>query len=269
MSETAKAAVVSFWDELSDDYDPEGVEFFRPVARRLVELASIAPGSSVLDVGCGRGAVVAAAAEAVGVEGHVLGIDISERMVARALELIRAHGLTQADVAVADAENPPVDPDSLDAVLASMVLFIVPDPAKALRSYASALRSGGRLAFSTFAGGDIWEQVEATIRTFLPNLERPDRKQAWFGTTRGIEGLVRANGFSEIEIREEMQPVEFASTEAWYRWTLTTPCRRLWLAIPDAHRDEARAAAIAELPAPNANGRLILATAVRYTRALR
>lgn len=268
MSGSARADVASFWDELSDGYDPEGVEFFRPVARRLVELAGITAGSHVLDVGCGGGAVVIAAADVVGAGGRVLGIDISEGMVTRTRALIRERGLAQAEAVVAGAEVPPVAVGSLDAVIASMVMFLVPDPAAAIRAYASALRPGGRLAFSTFGSGDIWEQIEAVVRRFVPHRSPPDRERAWFATPQGIEMLVAKNGFGEIEIRDEAQAVAFASMDAWYEWTLSTPFRRLWRAVPDAHRGEARAAAFAELPASDADGQLVLRTAVRYTRAV-
>jgi ubiquinone/menaquinone biosynthesis C-methylase UbiE len=269
VSGSVRADVASFWDELSDTYDPEGVEFFRPVARRLVELSEITAGARVLDVGCGRGAVVLAAAAAVGAGGSVLAIDISERMVAQTQALLRERGLAQADVVVGDAQAPPVAPGSLDAVLSSMVIFLVPDPVAALRASAMALRPGGRLAFSTFGSGDVWERIEGAVRAFVPTVQPRDREQPWFATPPGIETLVAANGFANVEIRDEIQPVAFASTDAWYEWTLTTPFRRLWRTVPEADRDEARAAAAAELPPPDADGRLILDTAVRYTRAER
>lgn len=266
----SRSDVAEFWDQLSEAYDPESVEFFRPVARRLVELADITAGSHVLDVGCGGGAVLSAAADAVGVEGRVLGIDISAGMVERTQALIRRRGLHQAEAVVVDSDAPPVPARSLDALLSSMAVFLLPDPGAAFRAYACALRRGGRLAFSTFAGGDIWDRVEAAVRPFAPQLERSesDREQAWFATPHGIEALLSTSGFAEIEIRDEAQPVAYASADAWYQWTLTTPLRRLWRATPDTERDIARAAALAELPACDAEGRLIVDTAVRYTLAL-
>lgn len=262
-----RSEVAGFWDELSEAYDPENVEFFRPVARRLIELAEIAPGSRVLDVGCGSGAVLLAAASAVGAGGHVLGIDISEGMVERTQALIRERGLTQAEAVVVDSEAPPVPACSLDAVVSSMAVFLLADPGAAVRAYSTALRPGGRLAFSTFAGGDIWERIEAAVRPFAPHLHGSDRERAWFATPHGIEELVSANGFGKVEIRDEAQAVAFVSADAVHDWLLTTPFRRLWRAVPDPQRDDARTAAFAQLPEPDAQGRLVLETAVRYTRA--
>ncbi|HUZ99119.1 MAG TPA: methyltransferase domain-containing protein [Gaiellaceae bacterium] len=267
MNGSVRSDVASFWDELSDVYDPEGVEFFRPIARRLVELAEIRVGSRVLDVGCGRGAVVAAAADVVGPGGHVLGIDISERMVEQTKALAQERGLVQADAVVADGEAPPVSAGSLDAVLSSMAIFLVPDAAAALRGYALALCPGGRLAFSTFGTGDVWERIEKAVRSFVPDLQRRDHEHAWFATPVGIRALVEGNGFRSVEIHDESQPVAFASAEAWYEWTFSTPFRRLWRAVPESDAVAARAAAVAKLPPPDAEGRLILDTAVRYTRA--
>ena len=54
------------YDDVADVYDTTGVEFFTPLGRRLVEQAGMREGERVLDIGCGRGAVLLPAAEAVG-----------------------------------------------------------------------------------------------------------------------------------------------------------------------------------------------------------
>ena len=64
----------SLFDELSETYDSTGIDFFGQIARALVRYARLRPGSTVLDVGFGAGAALAAASEAVGANGRVLGI---------------------------------------------------------------------------------------------------------------------------------------------------------------------------------------------------
>jgi len=68
------------WTERGDA--PEAV--FAPIAELLYARARVAAGERVIDVGCGRGATTFAIAEQVGVEGRVIGVDVSALMIARA-----------------------------------------------------------------------------------------------------------------------------------------------------------------------------------------
>ena len=61
-------------------YDQVGPPFFPHFGKRLVDIAKISPGSKVLDVATGRGALLFPAAEAVGQYGQVVGIDLAETM---------------------------------------------------------------------------------------------------------------------------------------------------------------------------------------------
>ena len=142
----SKRAVVSLFDEVSPLYDAGDVDFFRQIARHVVELARLVPGEFVLDVGCGPGAVLLYAADAVGPDGHVLAIDLADGMVARARQAARLRGFRHVEFAVADADAPPVAEQSLDAVLASLVLFFLPNIGAAPDAYARALRRGGRVS---------------------------------------------------------------------------------------------------------------------------
>jgi len=67
-------SIVDVFEQASGSYDSVGVDFFTPMGAALVEAAAPPPGASVLDVGCGRGAVLFPAAAAVGPTGSVTGI---------------------------------------------------------------------------------------------------------------------------------------------------------------------------------------------------
>ena len=79
-----KEWVTAAFDGLSARYDTERGGFFGPVSDLLVWAAELRPGHAVLDVGCGAGACLFAAARAVGPDGHVTGIDLAAGMLARA-----------------------------------------------------------------------------------------------------------------------------------------------------------------------------------------
>jgi O-methyltransferase/aklanonic acid methyltransferase len=72
--------VAAVFGRAADVYDSV-IPFFERFGARLVEVADLRPGESVLDVGAGRGATLLPAARAVGPEGRALGVDLSEEMV--------------------------------------------------------------------------------------------------------------------------------------------------------------------------------------------
>ena len=119
---------------------------------RLVELARVAPGDSVLDVGCGTGTLAIAARRRVGESGRVEGIDASPEMIERATRKSAGVG---ADVRfrVAVVEALPFPDASFDVVFSTLMLHHLPRPVR--RQCAAELRRvlkpGGRLLAVDFA----------------------------------------------------------------------------------------------------------------------
>ena len=108
--------------------------------RRLAAL--LRPGLAVLDVGCGTGAITRGIAEAVGHEGHAVGVDVNASMIdaARAAHR-RVPGLS---FHVVDVYGLPFRGE-FDIVAAARVLQWLADPGAALREMTKALRRGGRM----------------------------------------------------------------------------------------------------------------------------
>ncbi len=106
--------------------------------RRLAEI--LRPGTSVLDVGCGTGAITRGIAAAVGPGGRVVGVDVNPGLIARARQ---AHGgLPGLSFEVADLFSQPYR-DEFDVVTAARVLQWLADPLAALRCLAGAAKPGG------------------------------------------------------------------------------------------------------------------------------
>jgi arsenite methyltransferase len=108
-----------------------------------VDWLNIPPGGTALDVGCGPGSVTAQLARAAGPDGLALGVDISEPMLARA---VNAAAGAQVGFLRADAQRLPLRDHSVDAAVSIAVLQLIPDPAATLSEIARVLRPGGRLA---------------------------------------------------------------------------------------------------------------------------
>src|SRR5215472_14842824 len=88
-----KAFIAEGFDLVADTYGTVDGAFFQASAARLVEHAGLHPGDRVLDLGCGRGAVLFAAATAVGPDGYVAGLDLSPGMAHATATDIAARGL--------------------------------------------------------------------------------------------------------------------------------------------------------------------------------
>jgi SAM-dependent methyltransferase len=116
-----------------------------PVGAPLLELADEST-ASVLDVGCGTGATTVALARRLGEGGSCLGVDISEPMLAAARDRAEREGLS-IEFVVADVEEHPFAPESIDAIVSRFGVMFFADPVAAFANLARAARPGGRLRF--------------------------------------------------------------------------------------------------------------------------
>jgi len=238
------ARVTAAYTALADRWDTGGAAWNQPVAARLVDLAGLSPGMRVLDVGCGAGAATLRAATAVGPGGQVTGIDLADTMLARARRQARAAGLPNVTFQRADAAAPPFEPGRFDAVLASLVVYLLADPAAALARWRALLRPGGTVAFSWVLADDpAFEPVFAAVDAFLP-AGRP----GWGATWRRWESAAEAEamlgpGYEAVATAAEPVATRYESPAHWWQSSWTQAPRLAWQHIRPGDRDMARDAA--------------------------
>ena len=259
------------FDAAAQTYDQVGVDFLQPIAKGLVTELAPVPGERVLDVGCGRGAVLIPVAAAVGDTGTAIGLDLSPQMVAAAAAEAAAAGV-RVDVFVGDAQEPALPARSFDAITASLVLFFLPDPAAALRAWLDLLVVGGRVALSTFGPyTPEWKQVDDVFTPYLPpgmQDARTSGTRGPFASDQGVENLLTDAGFADVRTARGVVPVRFDTAEHWQRWTMSLGQRRFWAQVPESDRDLVRDrayAAVEQSRQRNADGRMGFDQQVRYT----
>ncbi len=112
------------------------------------DLADLSPGESVLDLGSGSGLDVFFAADRVGREGRVVGVDFSADQLAKARRLAAEHGFDQVDLREGRIESPPAEDASVDCVISNGVINLSPEKDAVFAEAARVLRPGGRLAIA-------------------------------------------------------------------------------------------------------------------------
>jgi len=157
-------------------------------------IASLRLGQTVLDLGSGAGFDCFLAARAVGPSGMVIGIDMTDEMLAKARENARKNGFTNVEFRFGEIEALPVADESVDVIISNCVINLSPEKARVFREAYRVLKPGGRLAVA---------DIVATAT--LPDEIRGDWA-AYTGCMAGasqiseLEEMLQQAGFVEIKI---------------------------------------------------------------------
>ena len=120
------------------------VESFAGVANPW-KLGRLEPGERVLDLGSGAGTDSLVAAQMVGAEGHVTGIDMTPAMLAKARAAAAEMGVANVEFVEAEAERLPFPDESFDVVISNGVIDLVPDKDAVFSELFRVLAPGGRM----------------------------------------------------------------------------------------------------------------------------
>ncbi len=146
-------------------------QLYDDLTRRFLKKAGLGNGMRVLDIGSGAGDVALTAAELVGPEGQVVGIDVNAKILETARARVEEAGWTNVELVAGDARNLDLGSD-FDALVGRFVLMYMSDPSEALKQFAARLRPGGIVAF---------QEIDFTFgRSFSPpNTPLAERLIGW------------------------------------------------------------------------------------------
>ena len=111
-------------------------------------IASLQPGQTVLDLGSGAGFDCFLAARAAGPSGKVIGVDMTDEMLAQARENARKNGFANVEFRFGEIEALPVADESVDVIISNCVINLSPEKARVFAEAYRVLKQGGRLAIA-------------------------------------------------------------------------------------------------------------------------
>jgi ubiquinone/menaquinone biosynthesis C-methylase UbiE len=195
----------------ADAYDRFMGRYSGPLAPRLADLAGVARGQRVLDVGCGPGALTAELVTRLG-PAAVSAVDPAEQFVAAAQE--RHPGVS---VQRAPAEALPFGDHEFDATLAQLVVHFMADPAAGLREMTRVTRRGGVVAACVWDHGGgrgplslFWEAAQR----IEPDVEGEATRM---GAREGdLAQLFAEVGLHEVEESALSVSIEHPSFDEWW-----------------------------------------------------
>jgi len=210
--------------------DPEllrqTLEYLAPVRDRVIANVALAPGQTVLDVGCGDGLIGFAAAEAVGPTGTVIFSDVSADLLDGCRELAAERGLLgRCRFVQAPASHlAGIDDDAIDAVTLRSVLIYESDKAAAFTEFHRVLRPGGRLSLfepinrysnllGSFDPGPVRE-LAAKVGQFYEAIQPADSDPMRNFDERDLISFAETAGFDEIHL-ELTHDVRRAQPRPW------------------------------------------------------
>ena len=180
---------------------PEGANLGLGCGAPLVA-AQVKPGETVLDLGSGAGFDAFIAAQAVGPEGRVIGVDMTPEMVTQARQNANKAGVENVEFRHGFIEEMPVEDDTVDVLISNCVINLSPDKPAVFREAFRVLRPGGRVAVS-----------DIVLTEPLPEMVA-ENMAAYVGCVAGASllddylGYLRQAGFEDIEVAESRQAVE-------------------------------------------------------------
>lgn len=169
-----------------DRYRREGVDALR-----------LAPGDTVVEIGCGTGHNFPLLREAVGPDGRIVGVDLTDAMLAEARARVERHGWANVELVRADAAEYAF-PRGVGGVFSTFALTLVPEFDRVVEHAAGALRPGKRMVVVDFKAPETWPRwvlraIVPLLRPFAVRLELAER-HPW-------ESLKRHFGAVEIAER--------------------------------------------------------------------
>ena len=155
MGHGSKRTVADLYRQQAKGYDASGISALQPWREKAVKRLDLRRGDLVVDVGCGTGLNFALVQAAIGPEGRIVGVDLTEAMLNQARQRVAENDWNNVELVQSDAAQYEF-PGQVDGVLSTFALTFVPDSARVIQQGARALRPGRRWVVLDMAWPSGW-----------------------------------------------------------------------------------------------------------------
>ena len=238
--EQHKQRISTIFNTVSTDYDNAALRFFPFTADRMVEYLQPHRGWKILDVATGTGALCSPLAKAVGLDGSVMGIDLSEGMLAQAEKNMKKMALGNVDFFQMDAEQLEFKNDYFHAVTCSFGLFFIPDMAKALAQWKRVTRPDGKVLFSSFTEKAFVQLGEYFFEDLVAagvDLSDKSMASARLNDADACRELMIDAGYANVQQTTMQMGYHLADENAWWDVVWGAAMRGLLELIPEPERE--------------------------------
>lgn len=171
-------------------------------------LASLGKGEIVLDLGSGGGFDCFLAAEKVGEEGQVIGVDMTPEMIEKARENAEKENFRNVEFRLGEIENLPVADNSVDIIISNCVINLSSDKERIFEEAFRVLKAGGRIMVSDIVlTKELPASVKKSISAHVGCLAGAMLKEKYID-------VIKKAGFKDVEIQQEtVMPFKHAEND--------------------------------------------------------
>jgi len=179
---------------------PEDVTDFSLGCGNPTAIAELSEGEVVLDLGSGGGLDCFLAAQRVGAQGRVIGLDMTPEMIQLARENAQKIGVSNVEFRLGEMEHMPIEDNSIDVIISNCVINLSPDKDAVFREAYRVLKPGGRLCVSDIALlGELPKEVEESIEEWAGCIAGALQEDAYIDK-------IRTAGFVEVTTDRSVVP---------------------------------------------------------------
>lgn len=215
----------SIYDARAATYDQEtDPDGFHPrQAADYVKWAAPSPGSKILDLACGTGAISIPCARLAGQSGSVIGVDISPASLEIAKEKAEKEGLRNVKFIEGDigdlvsewAEREGIKEEAFDIITCASAFVLIEDPAGTVKSWAKLLKNGGKVIFDVPTGDSMVRGLALERIAERLGIDRQYTREG-IDSEEKVRGVLTSAGLddSEIFVSESYNDAEWLSVKA-------------------------------------------------------
>ena len=201
--------------------------------------SNVKEGDVVLDLGSGAGFDLLLAAEKVGESGRVVGVDMTDAMIAAARRNIKAHGAENIEIRKGIIEHLPIDTESVDWVISNCVINLSPEKQKVFAEIARVLKPGGQMLVSDIVVNELPVEIRQNESLYNSCIAGAISEEEY------VAGLQNA-GLKDVQVVDRLV-YEPEQVRHFFQTDEVPGLKDMFEAIPPEKRDEIISSLLAQV----------------------